>query len=778
MRSPSERLIKTLTASGLCSRAEIEQCEPLVRGLCQDLPDFDSVWLDALVQQNSLTPWQAEQLQDSDAARIAIGRFHLSKPLGAHTWLATERASSKFFVLRKVPAAGLAAHANLERRLSELLASLTKSRSNIPAALSIPLECLVTESASVADLHTATEHAAGNAETDDFAPELFLRSEYVSGWSMEELLIRGGRLPFEVVAEIGRELLIGLAWLESTRLLHGDIVLRNVRLDSHGGTHLVDPFLRRLTQPQFAYSSHLTLRDCEGIAPEMIGTGRMADARSELYSLGCVLWQLLTTRPVVLSADPITRLMKQREQDIVDVRTWVPDCPEWMARLIQSMTRRSPELRSASAAEVLQQWRKHSGGGFTSCRKLASEMPDREERSKPRVIHRRSRKGSSWLWPVAAASAMIVLVVLANRSGMIPTTLSLDRFAELTRSDAANQQTPANPVTPIPQGPQPLPAVDADGRIVLQAGVHYIAARRDFAGTMQIACDATPSAVIEVDRRQSWILSAQTIELKGLKIVQAESEAAEPSAQQLLAVQCGTLSLQKCLLQSPAALNEFVGLEWHLLRGHEGVVIAQDSVFAGGGYGLSMNHPPRRFELSNVLLANRGGGVLTEFRKGDAESWDASFRNVTQRFGYSVIDAIVHDDSAPALKVGLTSAECVYEPQAAVIRVKPPQSWRADKIEVAFRSAESGNPAIVPPNIASVIYIDASLGQPVTLPASQVTEDNLLLADLEFDVAEPANTDGSSKKQSPWTASSLRDYDGPKLTNQMPGVDVSKLPNE
>jgi hypothetical protein len=59
-----------------------------------------------------------------------------------------------------------------------------------------------------------------------------------------------------------------------------------------------------------------------------------------------------------------------------------------------------------------------------------------------------------------------------------------------------------------------------------------------------------------------------------------------------------------------------------------------------------------------------------------------------------------------------------------------------------------------------------------------VTEDNLLLADLEFEIAEPANTDGSSKKQSPWTASSLRDYDGPKLTDQMPGVDVSKLPSE
>jgi hypothetical protein len=225
-------------------------------------------------------------------------------------------------------------------------------------------------------------------------------------------------------------------------------------------------------------------------------------------------------------------------------------------------------------------------------------------------------------------------------------------------------------------------------------------------------------------------------------------------------------------------MNEFVGLEWHLLRGHEGVVLVQDSVFAGGGYGLSMNHPPQRFELNNVLLANRGGGVLTEFRKGDAESCDVNFRNVTQRFGYSVIDAIVHDDSIASLLVRLTSSECVYDPQSAIVRVKPPATWSADKIRVAFRSAETGNPAIVSPNTASAIYIDSSLGQPVTLPASQVTEDSLLLADLEFQTSD-ANSQGESPTlQSPWDSSALLDFDGPKLTSQMPGIDVKKLPNE
>ncbi|MFN9721309.1 MAG: protein kinase domain-containing protein, partial [Planctomycetota bacterium] len=295
MRSPSERLIQTLTGSGLCSRAEIDQCGSLVRTLCHDLPDFDSVWLDALVQQNSLTAWQAEQLQAPDGARIVVGRFHRSKTLGLNTWLAAESSSSRHFVLRKVPSVGFGRLADPKQRLSELFASVSKFRGSLPASLVIPLECLITEplpavkpSSSVepADLGTREECA-----TDDFVV-----SDYVAGWSMDELLVRGGRLPFDAVAEIGRELLAGLAWLESCGLLHGDITLRNVRIDGRGQVHLVDPFVRRLAQPHPAITDRLTLRDIEGVAPELVGSGRQPDTRSELYALGCVLWQLLTSR--------------------------------------------------------------------------------------------------------------------------------------------------------------------------------------------------------------------------------------------------------------------------------------------------------------------------------------------------------------------------------------------------------------------------------------------------------------------------------------------------
>ena len=384
--------------------AELDHCEPHVRRLCQDLPDFDSVWLDALVQQRCLTAWQADQLQTDEAQTVVIGRFQRQRALGRTTWLATDEKRVHQYVLRAAPG-GKAADADLE--IEELFAAGDRLRSTRPAALTMPLEVIAIPSADRVDsFRNGTER-----------PSRLLVSKFIPGWSMEELLIRGGRLPWEVVAEIGRELLLALTWLESARLLHGDLVLRNVRLDLRGCIHLVDPFARRLSQPAFALTDQLTLRDCDGVAPEQVGTGRAPDARSELYALGCLLWQLLTSRPVLLSADPVTRMMKQKDHDIADVRGPVPDCPEWMSRLIQSMTRRAAELRPGSSAEVLKLWKASAGNSLSHCRTLARRMPDHALRRnvRPRTPHgvpqhpgcgpqRQPRRWESW-WSLRRGQA-------------------------------------------------------------------------------------------------------------------------------------------------------------------------------------------------------------------------------------------------------------------------------------------------------------------------------------------------------------------------------------
>ena len=328
-------------------------------------------------------------------------------------------------------------------------------------------------------------------------------------------------------------------------------------------------------------------------------------------------------------------------------------------------------------------------------------------------------------------------------------------------------------------GPIALPPVDADGVIHLESGTTYFAERREFPGTLRITCDAAPPATVVVPIGTQWVLQGRALELHGITVAQqsgtvTDEKLNQPSKSHLLAVQSGVITIDECVIQSPAAEDNFVGIAWHRLSGTEGSVFIRNSVFAGGGYAASFNHPPRRCELDNVLLANRGSGILCEFHKGDMDLWNVFCKNVTQRFGFSVVDAIIHSGGISRLSLNMTVTESVFSPQMAIVRLQPPAAWRPDAMQVQVRGGETGNPAVVPPTAATAVYIDKGLGQPVSLPEAQLKNDGVLLAELTFDEtgtdAVPANL------TSPWIGSSLIDFEGPKLTTMMPGIVIARLP--
>ncbi len=256
---------------------------------------------------------------------------------------------------------------------------------------------------------------------------------------------------------------------------------------------------------------------------------------------------------------------------------------------------------------------------------------------------------------------------------------------------------------------------------------------------------------------------------------EAISRPSSKTLRQLIEIQSASLTIESCVIQSPTQSDDFEGLAWLKLADAEGVVLVRNSVFAGGGYGLSLDHPPRRFELQNVLLANRGSGILCEFRQGDATSWSVTARNVTQRFGFSLLDAMVHDDGLRSLDLNLASSESVYAPQMAILRFRIPDGWSPEAIRVQLQAGESGNPAIVPPTVTPVVYIDPRLRQPVSLPDSQLTDNSVLLAELIFD-EQNSPSETVPAKTSEWSSSALLDFEGPKMTLVMPGIDTTQLP--
>ncbi len=590
----------------------------------------------------------------------------------------------------------------------------------------------------------------------------WLVSPYVPGWSLDELLIRGGRLPWRVAGEIGRCVLQGVEELEQAGLVHGDISLRNIRLQADGQAVLVNPFTARLLRPSIGFRADLQLREVQHMAPELVGSGRRHDPVSDLYSVGTVLWQLLTARPASISADPVTFLMQCRDRDVDDVRRWVPDCSEDVAREIRRLTRRRPELRASSAAAAFESWCRLAGSSVAATKSLLKRLPDRKHISVPPKPSLRRRR---LLTPASAAAALTVGVMLGLSSNLIPLPLNL------RRSTASVQltETPLNPATeelPLPAPVDevlPLPEISPDGLLRLTGGQRYTARSLQHAGTLRVDTEGDGLAVIEVTGAPAWNIAADQLQMSGVQVVSRSDTPS--SARQLLEVRCQLLELDRVIVGQRTEPRA-TGLRWSPGTAGSSVVRLTSTVVLAGRFGIHTTSPPGRFELDNVLFE----GTETAWRCDTRHPGRVLLKTsqVTQRGGSSFAD-VIHSGGSGGMQMELSCGESVLAAEEAIVRLasSDPQ-WTPADVRVAFRLPSRSNPTIMQPNVTQVVWFDPSLKQKVALAETQVISESLLMADPEFD--------SSASDESSFSAARLLDFDGPKRGPRLPGVDVTRLP--
>ncbi len=754
MRTPSENLIQLLSRLRLCTRRDLEQCEPAVRNLAQNLPDFDSVWIDALVQRNVLTAWQADVLQSSTPDRLKVGEYLLTNAIGQSTFAGWNRPNNQTITIRHLNSQTGKLSERVHSQLTKLLQRLEDIRRSAPASICLPNRV--------------------NVEDHEDA---FMMSRFVAGWSADDLLVRGGRIPSAAVSEIGRQLLEAASWLEAHQLQHGEIVLRNVRLQHDGSTVLVSPFIARLFNPTLSFTAAQRLRDVETTAPELVGTGAHVDSRSELYSIGCVLWQLLTSRPVFLSADPVTRLLKGKEHDIPDVRTLVPDCPDGMARLIHSFTRRSPQLRPASCEAALREWNLQSRGGTSATRSLLKRMPDRSFQRTTRT----SGYAKSWWRSSLPTSAAVLIMVSAFAAygvsrGLVPLPLQFTRSGtntpSLANSDGTNIAASDQPVPDTAQvdsGPEFIPLPDPAGVVSLISGTTYKARDLKFAGVIHIETTGDAAAVLLAD--DSWIINATQVIVSNVQVrTSRTTRTSEPLP--TIQCECDVLSMRHCVVESISTSNLATSVRWQPSSGTARVVSLKDCVLNGSGYGLWLSKVPERCEFDNVLFTKTGAGIRCDVTSSADVNLNFAVSHVTQVGGTGFLDIVSETARPENLRIQLQCGESVIAPSLAIIRVAGPENWPMNRAKVEFLLPERGNPTIVPPDVHPVVAFDRSLNQLVELSDSQIVVESLLIAKPLF-----RGTTDSTEKTNIYSEFELLDYEGPKLSSQMPGVMFEALPN-
>lgn len=177
----------------------------------------------------------------------------------------------------------------------------------------------------------------------------YLSMEFVDGEDLGSLLHRIGRLPQDKAAELSRQICAGVAAAHAKGVIHRDLKPANIMIDGEGKVRITDFGLAGIAT-QFK-GAEIRVGTPAYMSPEQLA-GREVTLRSDIYSLGLVLYELCTGKPA-FTAPTLAELSKmQQESAPASPTTLVPDMDPAMERVILRCIEKDPELRPASALAV------------------------------------------------------------------------------------------------------------------------------------------------------------------------------------------------------------------------------------------------------------------------------------------------------------------------------------------------------------------------------------------------------------------------------------------
>ena len=199
----------------------------------------------------------------------------------------------------------------------------------------------------------------------DSAELPFLVMEFIEGESLQQRLRRLRRQNSTELADIARQVASGLAAAHTAGVVHRDVKPANILMEADRGRIVVSDFgLARATDSATLTSDGTIAGTLTFLAPERVD-GLPADHRSDLFSLGSVLYTAASGE-VPFDGDAVaTTLHRISRVDIVPLPQLVPDAPGWLVQLVGWLHQRRPEDRPRNADEVVAFVDQHTPGGVT-----------------------------------------------------------------------------------------------------------------------------------------------------------------------------------------------------------------------------------------------------------------------------------------------------------------------------------------------------------------------------------------------------------------------------
>ncbi len=419
----------------MASAAEVAAMRSRVRRLAGELPDFESVWVDALAQARIVTSYQAAEINAGRGESLACGPYVIVRPLPSPAYAACFTArnieTTRMVRLYVVKGCQVAA-ATAARAIGELATQL-------------------------ASLHTANVCAVDDAGHE--ADRVWAACPTFDGITAADWMAENGRFPPVAVMHIAREMISRLAALERLSQAHGDIGAAGLILQSGGQVMLPMPGLRAIVRPHEGYSfNDLSPEAYDYLAPERIATGSPPTLAGDVYGCGCLWWHLLTGRAPFGGGNSLTKLQAVHAAKLVDVRQLASDVPDALAGAIERCAARDPAARPRSIADLASLLGPAPRGGAAALSRCLGGHGRPASEGRRRARRSRRSRMPTMIAAIVVASALAMLALQWNGRGQAPhgTTSLIRATSTAKRLD----RSVAQPNTKTP-GYAELPARDA-----------------------------------------------------------------------------------------------------------------------------------------------------------------------------------------------------------------------------------------------------------------------------------------------------------------------------
>ncbi|PTX60247.1 serine/threonine protein kinase [Melghirimyces profundicolus] len=179
----------------------------------------------------------------------------------------------------------------------------------------------------------------------------YMVMEYIEGPTLMELIRDRGRIPPGEAVAIASQICDGLAHAHENGIVHRDIKPHNIMSTPGGHFKLTDFGISRSTRSSTITKTGYVMGSVHYFSPEQ-ARGEGAGYPSDLYSLGVVLFEMVTGRLPFDGEEAVAIALKHLQEPVPDPRTFSPDVPEELCRILSRAMEKMPEKRFGSAREL------------------------------------------------------------------------------------------------------------------------------------------------------------------------------------------------------------------------------------------------------------------------------------------------------------------------------------------------------------------------------------------------------------------------------------------